>query len=74
MAKKTKAAAEALAKKISDWSVYLQVKLSAEGDSVVASARFADFSPNDLRALADMCEGWTLTFGRSGANFRMIIW
>jgi hypothetical protein len=74
--KKTPAAAVELGEQLKKWNKDLKVETSAEGDSIVASAKYIDVDASDLRKLADIVEdlNWNITFGRSGANFRMIIW
>jgi hypothetical protein len=61
--------------KLQQWKKDLKMTVSAEGDSVIAQCKYIDVDADDLRKLADLIgNNWTVTFGRSGANFRMIIW
>lgn len=63
-----------LMERLQQWNKNLKVQRSAEGDSVIAIIKSIDLTADDLRELADLVDTWTVTFGRSGANFRMIIW
>lgn len=54
----------------------MKLERSANGDSIIASAKSIDVTSEDLRKLADVVDegDWTVRLGRSGANFRMIIY
>lgn len=57
------------------WKPSLKVETSDNGDSVIATAKSLDVTSAELKELADITgDDWTISFGRSGANFRMIIW
>lgn len=56
------------------WNPKLKIESSAQGDSVIATAKYIDVTADELKDLAALMDGWTVSFGRSGANFRMIFW
>jgi hypothetical protein len=71
----TKPTIEAMVQRIQKWNNNLKVEKSAEGDSIVASAKYIDVDSDDLFALASIIgDDYKISFGRSGANFRMIIY
>lgn len=76
MSKVDQKAAATIAGAIGNWKPKLKVVLSEDGDSVIATAKSIDVDAVDLKKLAGIIDGCdaTISFGRSGANFRMIIW
>jgi hypothetical protein len=76
MSNVTESNAIKLLHEIKSWNKNLWVHLSPEGDTVIAYAKSIDVSSDDLRSLAEIVDKYddTITMGRSGANFRMIIW
>jgi hypothetical protein len=75
MATKTKPDIDTMMQRIAKWSGKLHLQKSAEGDSIIATAKYIDVDADDLHALSAIIgDDYKITFGRSGANFRMIIW
>lgn len=62
---------DAIAQKLRDFSVDFKVEVKDCG--VVVTAKSFELETPQLRYLANITAGCTITFGRSGANFRMII-
>jgi hypothetical protein len=68
--------ADTIISALKKWNKKLTILKSAEGDSVIATAKSIDVTSEDLREMAVIIEKYdgTITLGRSGANFRMIFW
>jgi hypothetical protein len=67
--------ADTIISALKKWNKKLTLQKTAGGNSVIATAKSIDVTAEDLRELAEICEMYdgTITLGRSGANFRMII-
>lgn len=75
MATKTRVDIDTLMQRIEKWNPKLKLQKSAEGDSIIATAKFIDADADDLHSLSAIIgDDYKITFGRSGPNFRMIIW
>lgn len=65
---------DALAAKLMKWKPKMSITINDDA-SILCIAKAIDVDADDLRKLADMLgDQWKITFGRSGGNFRMIIW
>ena len=64
---------DAIASSLRKWDKKLNVEVR-EDESVVATAKSIDVDSEDLKFLAKLVGDRRITFGRSGANFRMSIW
>jgi hypothetical protein len=66
--------AEMIVSKINASFPELKTEIRKGENEVIITGKKYRFVASDLRFLADLVKGFNLTIGRSGANFRMIIW
>jgi hypothetical protein len=64
--------AHAIAEKLKNWNRTLKVEVNSENE-VRASAKSITLDQQNLKELTSIVGLHTITFGRTGPNFRMII-
>lgn len=68
------AKANRIAESLEDTFPDLKVEVKGSENEVIATSKKWTIHAGDLSTLQRIASGWSITFGRSGANFRMIIW
>jgi hypothetical protein len=69
----TKVHADEIAQALLKWNKGLNVSVREPGNEVVATAKTIKLNALGLAQLTGIVGGYDVSFGRSGANFRMII-
>jgi hypothetical protein len=66
--------AEEIAKNLRRLDADLKVEIKGSDNQVVATSKSLILESSELRKLEQITKGCQLNFGRSGANFRMIVY